>query len=206
MLIFKNNIHDRQEMGLTALSPTPDIEYDARFNSLHFIEVALKEDEELLDFLERQPKEYWAQDLKRFYPRAHKVGSLPVFRNLQRVLTIGLENQTTWYHMNTYHFCFLYDVLVRFAFNYNQDNREGRLDALPELKGKPLHLESFVNDYFFNVAFLMDEDKYNSLTREEKLERGYRCPCQFGVINGLTPTREEMELQSSRSYPYFIYV
>ena len=206
MLIFKNNIHDRQEMGLTALSPTPDIEYDARFNSLHFIEVALKEDEELLDFLERQPKEYWAQDLKRFYPRAHKVGSLPVFRNLQRVLTIGLENQTTWYRMNTYHFCFLYDVLVRFAFNYNQDNREGRLDALPELKGKPLHLESFVNDYFFNVAFLMDEDKYNSLTREEKLERGYRCPCQFGVINGLTPTREEMELQSSRSYPYFIYV
>ncbi len=193
-------------MGLTALSPTPDIEYDARFNSLHFIEVALKEDEELLDFLERQPKEYWAQDLKRFYPRAHKVGSLPVFRNLQRVLTIGLENQTTWYHMNTYHFCFLYDVLVRFAFNYNQDNQEGRLDALPELKGKPLHLESFVNDYFFNVAFLMDEDKYNSLTREEKLERGYKCPCQFGVINGLAPTREEMELQSSRSYPYSIYV
>ena len=206
MLIFKNNIHDRQEMGFTALSPTPDIEYDARFNPLHLIEVALKEDDELLDFLERQPKEYWVQDLKRFYPWAHKVGSLPVFRNLQRVLTIGLENQTTWYHMNTYHFCFLYDVLVRFAFNYNQDNREGRLDALPELKGKPLHLESFVNDYFFNVAFLMDEDKYNSLTREEKLERGYRCPCQFGVINGLTPTREEMELQSSRSYPYFIYV
>ena len=206
MLIFKNNIHDRQEMGLTTLSPTPDIEYDARFNPLHLIEVALKEDDELFDFLERQPKEYWAQDLKRFYPRAHKVGGLPVFRNLQRVLTIGLENQTTWYHMNTYHFCFLYDVLVRFAFNYNQDNREGRLDALPELKGKPLHLESFVNDYFFNVAFLMDEDKYNSLTREEKLERGYKRPCQFGVINGLAPTREEMELQSPRSYPYSIYV
>jgi len=206
MLIFKNNIHDRQEMGLTTLSPTPDIEYDARFNPLHLIEVALKEDDELFDFLERQPKEYWAQDLKRFYPRAHKVGGLPVFRNLQRVLTIGLENQTTWYHMNTYHFCFLYDVLVRFAFNYNQEHREGRLDALPELKGKPLHLESFVNDYFFNVAFLMDEDKYNSLTREEKLERGYKCPCQFGVINGLPPTREEMELQSSRSYPYLIYV
>ena len=206
MLIFKNNIHDRQEMGLTTLSPTPDIGYDEWFNPLHLIEVALEEEDELLDFLERQPKECWAQDLKRFYPRAHRVGGFPVFRNLQRVLTIGLENQTTWYHMNTYHFCFLYDVLVRFAFNYNQDNRKGRLDALPELKGKPLHLESFVNDYFFNVAFLMDEDKYNSLTREEKLKMGYKCPCQFGVINGLTPTREEMELQSSRSYPYSIYV
>ena len=206
MLIFKNNIHNRQEVGLTTLSPLPDIEYDARFNPLHLIEATLKEEDELLDLLERQPKEHWAQDLKMFYPRAHKVGGLPVFRNLQRVLIGGLENRTTWYHMNTYHFCFLYDVLVRFVFNYNQDNRKGRLDALPELKGKPLHLESFVNDYFFNVAFLMDEDKYNSLTREEKLERGYKCPCQFGVINGLAPTREEMELQSSRSYPYSIYV
>ena len=193
-------------MGLTTLFPTPDIGYDEWFNPLHLIEVALEEEDELIDFLERQPKEYWAQDLKRFYPRAHRVGGFPVFRNLQRVLTIGLENQTTWYHMNTYHFCFLYDVLVRFAFNYNQDNRKGRLDALPELKGKPLHLESFVNDYFFNMAFLMDADKYNSLTHEEKLKMGFKCPCQFGVINGLTPTREEMELQSSRSYPYSIYV
>ena len=206
MLIFKNNIHAPQEVGLTTLSPSPDIEYDTRFNPLHLIEVALKEEDELLDFLERQPKEYWAQDLKIFYPRAHKVGSLPVFRNLQRVLTSGLKNRTTWYHMNTYHFCFLYDVLVRFAFNYNHDNRKGRVDALPELKGKPLHIKSFVNDYFFNVAFLMDEDKYNSLTHEEKLKMGCKCPCQFGVINGLTPTREEMELQSSRSYPYFFYV
>ncbi len=193
-------------MGLTTLFPTPDIGYDEWFNPPHLIEVALEEEDELIDFLERQPKKYWAQDLKRFYPRAHRVGGFSVFRNLQRVLTIGLENQTTWYHMNTYHFCFLYDVLVRFAFNYNQDNRKGRLDALPELKGKPLHLESFVNDYFFNMAFLMDADKYNSLTHEEKLKMGFKCPCQFGVINGLTPTREEMELQSSRSYPYSIYV
>jgi hypothetical protein len=206
MLIFKNNIYSRQGMGLTTLSPTPDIEYDARFNPLHLIEVALKEEDELLDFLERQPKEYGEQDLKILYPRAHKVGGLPVFRNLQRVLISGLENQATWYHMNTYHFCFLYDVLARFAFNYNQDNREGRLDTLPELKGKPLHIKSFVNDYFFDVTFLMDEGKYNSLAHEEKLKIGYKCPCQFGVINGLLPPREEMELQSSRSYPYSIYV
>jgi hypothetical protein len=38
------------------------------------------------------------------------------------------------------------------------------------------------------------------------LKMGCKCPRQFGVNNGLTPTREEMELQSSRSYPYFIYV
>ena len=58
VLIFKNNIHNRNEMGPAALFPTPDIEYDARFNPLHLIEVALKEEDELLDFLERQPKEY----------------------------------------------------------------------------------------------------------------------------------------------------
>ena len=193
-------------MGLTTLSPTPDIEYDELFNPLHLLEVVLDEEDELLDFLERQPKEYWGQDLKKFYPQSHKIGGLPIFRNLLHVLADGLEDPAVWYHMNTYHFCFLYDVLVRFAFNYNLDNRQERLNALPELKNKPLHIESFFGDYFFNTVFLVSEDSYNSLSREEKLKLGYDCPCQFGVINGLVPTREEMELQSSRSYPYSIYV
>ena len=52
----------------------------------------------------------------------------------------------------------------------------------------------------------MSEDKYNALTREEKLEMNYDCPCQFAVINALAPTKKEMELQSSQSYPYSIYV
>jgi len=206
MLIFKSNIHDRQEKGFTRQSSIPDIEYDELFNPFHLLAVSLGEENGVLGFLERQSPEYWSEDSKRFYPQAHKIGSLPIFRSLRCILEDGLKDRAVWYSMNTYHFCFLYDVLVRFAFNYNHDNTKERLNLLPEIKGKPLQIESFFKDYFFNTVFLMDEDKYNSLTREEKLEQGYDCPCQFGVINALAPTKKEMELKSSRSYPYSIYV
>ena len=77
---------------------------------------------------------------------------------------------------------------------------------LPEIKGKSLQIKSFLKDYFFNTVFLMDKEQYNSLSREEKIEMGYGSPSQFAVINGLAPTKNEMELQSSQSYPYSIYV
>ena len=206
MLIFKNNIYDQRELHLTSPSPTPYLEYNKLFDPLHFISEALEEESDVLDFLERQPLEYWPEDSKKFYPHAHKIGSRSVFRSLQSILNEGLDNSTNWYKMNTYHFCFLYDVLIRFAFNYNHDSIEERLNSLPEIKGKPLQIESFLKDYFFNTVFLMDEDKYNSLTRKKKIEMGYNCPCQFAVINALAPTKEEIELEASRSYPYSIYV
>ena len=206
MLAFKNNIYDRQGMGLTRHSSAPDIEYEKLINPLHLLVVALDEEIGVLDFLERQPLEYWPEDSKKFYPYSCKIGTRSVFRSLMRILKDGLDNRTIWYKMNTYHFCFLYDILIRFAFNYNHDSIKERLNSLPELNGKPLQIESFMKDYFFNAIFLMNEDKYNSLTREEKLEMGYDCPCQFAVINGLAPTKKEMELQLSRDYPYSIYV
>ena len=118
----------------------------------------------------------------------------------------GLLAQDDWHHMNTYHYCFLYDVLIRFAFNYNHDNNEERNNTLPQLKGKPLRIKIFFQEYFKNTVFLLSEDEYNAMTGEEKIEKGYDCPTQFGVINGLTPTREEMDLIPSKDYPYSIYV
>ena len=56
-------------------------------------------------------------------------------------------------------------------------------------------IELFIKNYFFNTVFLLNEEQYNSLTRETKVKLGYDCPFQFAVINGLTPTKEEMELQ-----------
>ena len=206
MLAFKCNIYDRQEIGPTHHSRTPDIEYDQLFNPLNLITVALNEEDGVLDFLGRQPQEYWPEDSKNFYPRAYKIGSHKIFSNLLDILIDGLENQAIWYKMNTYHFCFLYDVLVRFTFNYNHDDSKERLNLLPEIQGKPLQIDSFIKDYFFNTVFLLDADKYNSLTREEKYDMGFNCPCQFAVINALTPTKEEIQLESSRNYPYSIYV
>ena len=206
MLIFKNNIYDRKEIGPNQHSSTPDVEYDRLFNPLNLLSVALDEENDVLDFLERQLVEYWPEDSKKFYPHAHKIGSSSIFKNLLRIIKDGLDDRNIWYKMNTYHFCFLYDVLLRFAFNYNHDTQKERLNALPEIEGKLLQIELFIKDYFFNTVFLMNEDQYNSLTREKKIKMGYDCPCQFAVINALTPTKHEMELQSSQNYPYSIYV
>ena len=166
----------------------------------------MEEESDVISFLKRQPAEYWPQDSKKFYPRAHKIGSYKIFDDLLQILKGGLGDRDAWQVMNTYHFCFLYDVLLRFAFNYNHDNTEGRRASLSELRGKPFQIELFIKDYFFNTVFLLSDDQYNSLTREEKIKLGYDCPFQFAVINGLTPTKEEMELQSSSDYPYSIYV
>lgn len=206
MLIFKNNIYDRKSLGLFNLTRSPDPDYDDWLDPLHFIKTVLSEEEEILSFLERQPREFWREDARKFYPHAHKIGALKILIEFLQILEEGLENPSTWYHMNTYHFCFLYDVLIRHTFNYNHDNREERVRLLPELRGKPIYFELLVKNYFFNTVFLMDKDQYNSLTGEEKLRRGYDCPCLFAVINGLAPTREEMELKKAKDYPYPIYV
>lgn len=206
MLIFKNNIYDRQELGFAGLFRSPDPDYDDRFDPRHFIETALTEEEEILVFIEKQPSQYWNEDASKFFPHACKFGSLTILRKILEIIRGGFSESGVWYQMNTYHFCFLYDILARHAFNYNHDNREERVNTLPELKGKPVQFDLFLKNFFFNTVFLMDPDKYDSLSHEDKLARGFDCPCQFGVIHGLTPTQEEMELKESKDYPYSIYV
>jgi hypothetical protein len=206
MLILKKNIYDRREISPNLYPLSSDIDYDELFDPLNLLSVALEEESDVISFLKRQPTEYWPQDSKKFYPKAHKMGSYTIFDNLLQILKCGLGDPDTWQVMNTYHFCFLYDVLVRFSFNYNHDNKEGRLAILPELAGKPFQIELFIKEYFFNTVFLLNDEQYNSLTREEKIKLGYDCPFQFAVVNGLIPTKNEIKLQSSPDYPYSIYV
>ena len=202
MLVFKNNIYDTPFPG--KLTPSPDLEYNSYFDAHHFIEVALGQEEEVFSFIEGQSQIYWAKDLRQFYPYAGKVNSLYALKEILRILLAGLNETSCWQHMNTYHFSFLYDVFVRFSFNYNHDNLRERLLLLPELKGKTVYLENFINNYFFNKSFLVEPEYFNSLKPEEKT--GYDCPHLFGVINGLSPTQEEMSLKESQDYPYTIFV
>ena len=206
MLIFKNNIYDPTETGIAGFSRSPDPDYDSWFDPGHFVEKALSEENEIFSFIEKQPREYWNEDKQKFYPRAGQIGHLGILEKILKILIKGFANKKVWYQMNTYHFCFLYDVLVRHAFNYNHDNREERLNTLPELKEKTIQTELFIRNYFYNTVFLLDEEKFDALSREEKLKRGFDCPCQFGVVHGLIPTEEEMALKESRDYPYSIYV
>lgn len=200
MLVFKNNIYDTSSPGKLIL--TPDDEYNSCFDSRHFIEVALNQEDDVLSFIERQPQMYWKEDFIQFYPHAGRVNSLHPLKEILRILLSGLNEPSCWQHMNAYHFCFIYDVLVRFTFNYNHDSE--KLSLLPELKGKSVHLGNFVSNYFFNKAFLIDPEHFNSLKPEEKAK--YDCPHLFGVVNGLSPTKEEMALTESQDYPYTIFV
>jgi hypothetical protein len=204
MLVFKNNIYDNPSPGKP--NPSPDSDYNSNFNPHHLIEVALNQDEEVLSFIERQPQMYWREDFQQFYPHTGKSNSLHALKEIRKILLLGLNEKSCWHHMNPYHFCFLYDVLVRFSFNYNHDSFEEKLIYLPELKGKPVFLGSFITSYFFNRAFLVEPDHFNSLESEMKVVLGYDSPHLFGVVNGLAPTQEEMALKESKDYPYTVFV
>ena len=206
MLVFKNNLYDTLSPGKPIPSPCPDPDYNSCFDPRHFIEVALSQEEEILSFIEHQPQTYRREDFRQFYPNSGKINSLHSLKEILKILKLGLNEKSSWHHMNTYHFCFLYDVLVRFSFNYSYDSLQEKLLHLPELKGKSVYLGSFVTHYFFNRTFLVEPEHFNSLHREEKVRLGYSCPCLFGVGNGLAPTREEMALKESKDYPYTVFV
>jgi hypothetical protein len=206
MLIFKNNIYEKRSDHTFPGAPPALPDGALPLDPYEFIKTGLIEEKSVLRIIAGQPKQFWEQDAQNFYPNAWKIGPLPILDDLLQILLQGLENRTLWHRMNTYHFCFLYDIFLRHAYNYNHDSLEEQRKTLPSLQGRPVDIDQFVRDYFFNTVFLLDEDRYNSLSAEEKENKGYTCPCQFGVINGLLPTRDEMELKSTRDYPYSIYV
>ena len=206
MLVFKNNIYEPYHSSNTNLVLTPNFDYNQRFDPRHLIKVALKEEKTVMSFIERQPRQFWREDLLQFYPYSGKTNSLIHAKQICEILEVGLENSSLWHHMNSYHFSFLFDVLVRFTFNYNHDIDRERMNNLPELEALPIYFENFISNYFFDCSFKVKEDHFNSLTHKQKHALGYNCPCLFGVINGLIPTRDEMALNHSQDFPYSIFV
>ncbi|MEK9628559.1 MAG: hypothetical protein VW455_06020 [Nitrospinota bacterium] len=206
MLVFKNNIYESYSSSNANVVLTPNSDYNQRFDPLHLIQVALIEEKDVMSFIERQPRPYWREDLLQFYPISGRTNSLHYIKQIRQILEQGLENSTTWQRMNSYHFSFLFDVLARFIFNYNHDIEKERITILPELNAHPIYMENFLSNYFFDYNFKTKEDHFNSLTQKQKRSLGYDCPCLFGVINGLLPTREEMSLKDSQDFPYSIYV
>ena len=206
MLVFKNNIYEPFLSNNTRFVLTPDEDYNLQFDPLHLIQVALKKEREVISFIERQPSHYWIEDLLKFYPYSGKTRSTLYIKQIRQILESGLENFILWQHMNSYHFSFLYDILIRFTFNYNHDMDKERINCLPELKAQPIYFKNFLKNYFFDFNFKTNEDHFSSLTHKQKRALGYDCPHLFGVINGLVPTHEEMALKDSQDFPYSIYV
>ena len=152
MLVFKNNIYETFGTNNPNVVITPNTDYNERFNPHHLIKVALHEEKEVICFINRQPQLYWREDLLQFYPYAGKTNSLNYINQICQLLEDGLEKSSIWLHMNSYHFSFLFDVLVRFVFNYNHENNKERINYLPELEAQPIPFENFLSkQYLVNI-------------------------------------------------------
>ena len=204
MLIFKNNIYEKKDIHRVKVYPSLS-SYD-RFEPRKLVNCSLDEDIDLIAFIKRQPEEFWDEEIRKFFPISYKTGGIKIIEKILLILREGLDSPSHWYHMNTYHFCVLYDILFKRFKTYNDDAHAERIRNFPDLKGQPIDFAWFTKYYFFNTVFLLDEDNFNSLSREEKKKLGYTCPCQFGVVNGLIPVPEEMALKESKDYPYAISV
>ena len=112
MLVFKNNIYEPYHSSNGNLVLTPNVDYNKRFDPRHLIKAALKEEKTVMSFIERQPRQFWREDLLQFYPYSGKTNSLIQAKQICEILEVGLENSSPWHHMNSYHFSFLYDCLL----------------------------------------------------------------------------------------------
>lgn len=65
----------------------------------------------------------------------------------------------------------------------------------PELDGKSIDLNDFMDNYFLDTSFLIDPDRFNNMNAQEKKDLGLVDPCLFGVINRLVPAEEEISLK-----------
>ena len=127
-------------------------------------------------------------------PHASRFGNLKTLNFLSKRILEGLINPNVWLKINSYHFCYLYDTLSGYIEDYCYSNETERKKLIPELEGKSIDFNWFLNTYFFHTAFLIDPERFFNIeiTRKEWLEEW--SPYLFNVINALSPSEEEMLL------------
>ena len=196
MLIFKANIY--QKTSGDENFPT----IDGRLDAYGFILHALMADRELFMSLRQLDGQDSALRLSTLFPHSAKFGSAVILNALSKRLLEALVHPDNWYQMNAYHFCYLYDCLYSLVEEYSYENEEGRLNLLPELNGADIDFENFLLEYFYNTTFLMDQDRFNDLTANDKTSKMFSDSCLFGVINRLIPAENEIHLQVVADNPY----
>ncbi len=223
MLIFKKNIYfinyafNRQtpfriEMGDNE-GPRP-IAYN-------FLFTALAGDRTLFLELNRIDPDLARERLRIFFPNASRFGDLAILNTLSKRLLRGLLNNRVWYQLNCYHFCYLYDTLMNLVEDYSYGDRSLREQLFPEMQGRPINFNQFLNEYFFHTVFLIDPRRFNSLSRKEQLRLGRIDHSLFGVlpvpdpvpddedptlarvINRIPPGPDEIELEIYPGNPYW---
>ena len=196
MLYFKNNIYD--------ITPetSDQVDTEAVFDPYNFIIQALVGDRNIFHGLKQVDPDEAVKHLKPLFPHASRFGGVDILNTISKRLLEGIVQPNVWYQMNAYQYCYLYDSLATVVDDYSYSDLDQRISTYPEMMGTDIDFDEFLNKYFFNTAFLINSDRYNSMNTEDKRQRGFVDPCLFGVINRLIPTKDEIQLKPLDNDPF----
>lgn len=195
MLHFKENIYLPTAETFDKEDPQP------QFDPYNFIIQTLVGDRDIFHGLQGNPDEE-AEQLQPLFPHASRFGGADILNTISKRLLEGIVQPDAWYQMNAYHLCYLYDSLTAVVDDYSYSDPDQRIEMYPEMMGADIDFNRFLDQYFFNTAFLMDQDRFNNMDTEEKQKYGFTDPCLFGVINHLLPTKEEIQLTQLAKDPF----
>ncbi len=196
MLFFKENIYLPGTEDIDREDPEP------LFDPYSFIMQALVADREIFHSLKQIDSNETVERLATLFPRASRFGGVDILNSISKRLLEAIVQPQVWYKMNAYHYCFLYDNLASVVEEYSYSDIEQRVQSYPEMMGADINFNEFLNKYFFNTAFLINLERFNEMTAQEKLKLELDDNCLFGVINRLTPTEEEITLTVLGKDPY----
>jgi hypothetical protein len=196
LLKFKKNIYSSPSGAFDSEVPEP------WFDPYNFIMQALVADREVFYSLKQIERDDSGERLAVLFPHASRFGGMDILNSISKRLLEAIVHPSLWYKMNTYHYCYLYDCLESVVEEYSYSTSHQRIKSYPEMMGADIDFNGFLNQYFFNTGFLINLERYNELEREEKIKLGLDDNCLFGVINRLTPTKEEINLIILENDPY----
>jgi hypothetical protein len=196
MLVFKKNIYENPH------SHNPGNGKQQNLDPRDFIFRSLTTDREIFYGLQQLSPTESQDRFKTLFPHVSKFGSISLINNFSRSLLEGLVDKNNWYTMNAYHMAYLFDSLHGTFEDYSYSERAQRKEIFPELQGEIIDFNHFLESYFFGTAFLMDAERFNNISPEEKKDLKLTDPCLFGVVNRLIPAEEEVVLKINSSPPY----
>ena len=196
MLVFKKNIYGKM------YSSHPENGNQKSLDPYDFLFKSLTADREIFFGLQQLPKQDSQDHFKTLFPHASRFGSVVLCNNFSRSLLEGLVDRNHWQSMNAYHMTYLFDSLHGTFEEYSYLKTEERKEMFPDLQGESIDFDHFLDNYFFGTAFLMNSERYNNMSPDEKKRLKLTDPCLFGVINKLIPDNEESQFNVNTETPY----
>ncbi len=193
MLVFKKNIYFTPLKTSNISTKLSEDESDPRINAFELFKHILSADQKLIAELRSFKAIESTNKINIVYPHASRFGNIEIIELISKNLWRGFWDSQTWYPMNSYHFCYLYDSLFSFVEEYSYENSEARKELLPELKGNSINFNQFLNEYFFNTAFLIATERYNKMTLQEKRLLGKVDHALFGAVPPNEPLSIEID-------------